>query len=224
MTDNLTDDLINLILAGNRKAATALVEEWADIHGYKRAVSEILEPALDQFGEMWSTSEDLSLAQGYVAGKVAEDIMTKAVSSLSEELSQTVFKGPIVIGNIEDDYHALGRRLVTIFLRKAGWKVYNLGNDVLPSEFVDKAEEVNAPIIAVSAMMYMTAINIKKLRQEIDNRGLKGKILLAVGGAVFLQRPELVEIVGGDGTARNAIKAPKFMDRLLERAIPRGGL
>jgi len=94
---------------------------------------------------------------------------------------------------------------------------------VLPTKFVDKAEEVNAPIIAVSAMMYMTAMNIKKVREEIDNRGLKGKIMLAAGGAVFLQRPEVLEIVGGDGTSPNAIKAPKLMDQLLERAIPRGG-
>jgi len=149
--------------------------------------------------------------------------MTKAIESLSEDSSQTVSKGPIVIGNIEDDYHALGRRLVSVFLRKSGWEIYNLGSDVLPTKFVDKAEEVNAPIIAVSAMMYMTAMNIKKVREEIDNRGLKGKIMLAAGGAVFLQRPEVLEIVGGDGTSPNAIKAPKLMDQLLERAIPRGG-
>ncbi len=223
MVNHLANDLYHLILAGDMRSATELVEKWANIHSYERAVTEILEPALDSFGEKWSTSEDFSLAQGYVAGKVAENIMTKAIETLPADSSRTALKGPVVIGNIEDDYHALGRKLVSTFLRNAGWEICNLGNDVLPAEFVDKAEEVNAPIIAVSAMMYMTAMNIKKLRQEIDNRGLNGRILLAVGGAVFLQRPELVEIVGGDGTASNAIKAPSLMDQLLERAVSKGG-
>ncbi len=224
MTTHLANDLYQKILAGDMRSATALVEEWANTHGYDRAVTEILEPALDLFGEKWSTSEDFSLAQGYVAGKVAENIMTKAIESLSADSSRTVSKGTIVIGNIEDDHHALGRKLVSIFLRNAGWEICNLGNDVLPVEFVDKAEEVNASIIAVSAMMYTTAMNIKKLREEIDNRELNGRILLAVGGAVFLQRPELVEIVGGDGTALNAIKAPILMDQLLERSVSKGGV
>ncbi len=222
MANNLANDLYHIILEGNLRSATSLVEKWANIHGYDRAVTEILEPALNLFGEKWGSSEDFSLAQGYVAGKVAENIMVKAIDSLPADSSQAVTKGPIVIGNIEDDHHALGRKLVSIFLRHAGWEICNLGNDVLPVEFVDKAEEVNAPIIAVSAMMYTTAMNIKKLRQEIDNRGLKGRILLAVGGAVFLQRPELVEIVGGDGTSPNAIKAPVLMEQLLERAVPKG--
>ena len=47
---------------------------------------------------------------------------------------------------------------------------------------------------------------------------------LAVGGAVFLQRPELVKEVGGDGTAPNAIAAPALMERLMAQACAAGGL
>ncbi len=109
MADNLANDLANdlyhTILAGDMRSATELVEKWANTHGYERAVSEILEPALDLFGEKWSTSEDCSLAQGYVAGKVAENIMKKAIESLPADSSRNVLKGPIVIGNIEDNHN-----------------------------------------------------------------------------------------------------------------------
>jgi methanogenic corrinoid protein MtbC1 len=222
MPRDLKDELIDLMLAGNRQAAIHLVDEWAEIHGYERAVVEILEPALALFGEKWASADDVSLPQGFVAGKVAEDIMQKAAAARATVPLPGSLKGPIVIGNIEDDAHALGRKMVVTFLRIDGWAIHDLGNDVLAREFVDKAVEEDAPIVAASAMMYSTAMNIAKLRKEIDARGLAGRMLLAVGGAVFRQRPELVAEVGGDGTARNAIEAPQLMDRLLERALAHG--
>jgi methanogenic corrinoid protein MtbC1 len=95
-----------------------------------------------------------------------------------------------------------------------GWKIHDLGNDVPAGEFVETALQVGAQIIGASAMMYTTAMNIAKLREEINKRNLTGHFRLAVGGAVFKLRPELVHEVGGDGTAPNAINAPALFDRL----------
>jgi methylmalonyl-CoA mutase cobalamin-binding domain/chain len=118
------------------------------------------------------------------------------------------------MGNIEDDYHSLGRKLVTIFLRTAGWRVIDLGNDVRAEEFVDAAVANEAKIIGVSAMMLTTAKNIRNVRHEIDSRGFSGSIKLAVGGAIFKMRPELVVEVGGDGTVASAVDAPRLMAQL----------
>ena len=128
-------------------------------------------------------------------------------------------KGPVVIGNIEEDFHALGRRMVGTFLRAEGWIVHDLGNDVPATEFVDKALEVGARVIGVSAMMMTTARNVRKVRDEIDNRGLTGRIQLAVGGAVFRVCPGLAEEVGGDGTAPDALGAAGLFDRLWEESV-----
>jgi len=128
-------------------------------------------------------------------------------------------KGTVVIGNIEEDFHALGRRMVGTFLRAEGWIVHDLGNDVPAKEFVDKALEVGARVIGVSAMMMTTALNIRRVRQEIDSRGLTGRIQLAVGGAVFCVSPGLVDEVGGDGTAANALAASGLFDRLWRESI-----
>lgn len=215
--------LYELILAGDRYAATALVDEWAGEQGYERAVLDLLEPVLKLIGDRYASGDDLSLAQAYIVGKVAEDIMEKAAAARASERNEEALKGPVVMGNIEDDCHALGRKLVVTFLRSAGWHVHDLGNDVPPELFVDKALEVGAPIVGVSAMMYTTAMNIRKLRDEIDSRGVSDRIRLAVGGAVFVQRPELVAQVGGEGTATNALRAPELMTQLLEGPSP-GGL
>lgn len=101
-----------------------------------------------------------------------------------------------------------------LFLAAAGWEVHDLGNDVPAEELLEKAIEVGACVVGASAMMQTTALNIRKLRQLIDQRGLTERIKLAVGGAVFNWRPDLVAEVGGDGTAHNAIGADELFMRL----------
>jgi len=203
--------LVELILLGNRKEAMGLLDASAAKVRWRKTIAGVLEPALDEIGRRWA-AENISLAAGYLAGKIAEDALLKAFEA-EEAVPQT--KGPIVIGNVEDDYHSLGRRLVGIFLKTAGWKVIDLGNDVPAEDFVNAAIAGDAKIIGVSAMMLTTAENIRKIRIELDQRGLTGRILLAVGGAVFKIRPELVAEVGGDGTVSSAIDAPRLMAELL---------
>ena len=202
--------LLDFILNGERKEAMDLLDGWAHRFHWRATILELLEPVLDEIGKRWA-AEKISLAAGYMAGKIAEDVFLKAVQA-NEAIPLT--KGPVVIGNIEDDYHSLGRKLVTIFLRTAGWRVIDLGNDVRAEEFVDAAVMNGAKIIGVSAMMLTTAKNIRNVRREIDNRGLSGSIKLAVGGAVFKMRPELVADVGGDGTVASAVDAPRLMAEL----------
>lgn len=214
---DIRNDVIEKIRAADREGVNALLDAWAQKHGYENLFTKILEPVLALIGEEWRISESFSLAHAYVAAKVTEDMLQK-IGAKNQETTQPT-KGPVIIGNIEGDFHSLGRKMVGTFLRARGWIIYDLGNDVLPAEFVDKAEEVNARVIGVSAMIMTTARNIRKLREEIDRRGLTGKIQLAVGGAVFNVYPGLVEEVGGDGTASNAFFVPSLFDRLWEKSI-----
>jgi methylmalonyl-CoA mutase cobalamin-binding domain/chain len=210
--------LIGLILKGEKDRANTLLDDYAASHDYRAAMSDVLEPVLEEIGSRWA-EEKISLAQGYIAGKVAEDMLLKIHSAAKDPAAEQADNGPVIVGNIEDDYHSLGRKLVSVFLRSAGWRVVDLGNDVTAKEFVDKAVETGARVIGVSAMMYTTAENIKRVRDELDGRNLSGKIMLAVGGAVFKFRPELAAEVGGDGTAANGFQAPKLFAELRERSL-----
>lgn len=212
----LQTELLDHIIAARRDAAVELLTGVGTAQGFSHAVHAVLEPVLVEIGERW-TKERLSLAQGYVAGKVAEDILLKMAKDAPRPGARR--KGPVVLGNIEDDHHALGRKMVAIFLTAAGWDVVDLGNDVLPTEFVDKAEALDARIIGVSAMMLTTAERIVFVRQELDRRGLSGRVQLAVGGAVINLRPELVDALGGDGTCASAIQAPALFDSLWARSL-----
>ncbi len=211
--------LIEMIKKADREGAGTLMDRWAEAHGDAGLLNEVLEPMLQTIGEEWFSAETFTLAQAYVAAKVAEDTLLKIVASKKDSDKKSPAKGPVVIGNIEEDFHSLGRRMVKIFLETDGWIVHDLGNDVLAEAFVDKAVEVEARVIGVSAMMRTTAMNMKGLRRELDRRELSGQIQLAVGGAVFLVCSDLVDEVGGDGTARSAMEAPLLFERLWNQSL-----
>lgn len=206
-----SETLLAAMINADRSGAAELVEQAlaAGVEP-RQVIADILDPAIVQLGRLWE-EEAMSLAQNFVASKIAEDTLLRCIPDKTDSPHS---KGAIVIGNIEDDFHSLGRKTVGLFLSAAGWEVHDLGNDVPAEELLDKALEVNACVIGASAMMQTTALNIRKLRQLIDERGLTDRIKLAVGGAVFNWRPDLVAEVGGDGTAHNAVACDELFLRL----------
>ncbi len=206
--------LIGKIIDAERAEAVAFIDALAQEVGFPTAISRVLDPALIEIGELWSR-EKLSLAQGYVAAKITEDVLLKAVESTAWKTETAHMHIPVVLANIEDDFHSLGRKMVSTFLQLSGWDVCDMGNDITAEEIVDKAVELHAPIIGVSAMMYTSALNIAKVRAEMDRRKLANSMKLAVGGAIFKVRASLVREVGGDGTAVSAIEAPQLFADLL---------
>lgn len=210
--------LIDRIIHSDRPGASELIARWVAQQGNENLLVEVLGPALRSIGELWQ-GEDYSLAHAYVAAKIVEDALERYEVAQPRSGVPIRTRGPVVIGNIEDDCHPLGRRIVSTFLRAQEWEVVDLGIDVEYQRFVDKAEEVGARVIGVSAMIYSTAENIVGVREEIDRRGLTDRIRLAVGGAVFRLRPELVSEVGGDGTVGDALGAADLFSRLWHETV-----
>lgn len=212
--------LYQLILMAQREEAGALLAKAVADIGYSAALRDLLEPALFMIGDRWA-ADGLSLAQGFVAGKITEDFIDLGKDFWKWDNPAGEFTSSVpriaVMGNVEDDYHVLGRSMVVSFLRIKGWKVVDLGCDVTAKDFVDQAKDAGACVIGASAMMLTTARNVLGIREELDRRGLGDSIKLAVGGAVFRMRPELVAEVGADGTAANALDAPPLFERLRER-------
>jgi methanogenic corrinoid protein MtbC1 len=193
--------------------ATALREASA-----REVLLEVLDPVLVAIGEAWA-KKTMVLAQGYLAAKLSERLLERVLDESRDDAVPPSPYGPVVLGNIEDDFHALGRRMVGLFLRASGWEVVDLGNDVPAADFVARAKAVGARVIGVSAMMYTTARSIRQVREALDREGLSRRVQLAVGGAVFNLRPELVAEVGGDGTAPSALQAPLVFEELAKRSL-----
>ena len=219
MDRDFSQELLTAIENADRMGAKAIIEAWALGKSFHRVVPELLAPTLERFGVLWSTGHGgVSLATGYVASKVAEDVLSRLLEE-TRPGDGIISRGRVLVGNVEDDFHPLGRKMVAAFLRTDGWDVLDLGVDVAPEQFVDAAEESGARVIGASAMMYTTAKNVARIRGEIDRRGLTGRLQLAVGGAVFKLRPELVAEFGGDGTAASAVEASTLFQELWRRSL-----
>jgi 5-methyltetrahydrofolate--homocysteine methyltransferase len=110
------------------------------------------------------------------------------------------FKGRIVLASLRGDIHDIGKNLVALFLRNAGFEVIDLGKNVHSDEIIMKAFESHSDIIALSALMSTTAPEMEKVISLAKAKGISARIL--VGGAVVTE--EYANSIGADGYAANA--------------------
>jgi dimethylamine corrinoid protein len=102
--------------------------------------------------------------------------------------------GTVVIGNIEPDMHDTAKEQVRKALKRAGFKTVDAGKSVVPQVFVDKAKETNADIIALSVNTVPAKNNLAKLDQALKDSGLKGAVIVMMGGAAV--KKEDAEAIG----------------------------
>jgi len=210
--------LEDAVVRADMRTGRRILAEIAGRHGYQTLISDVFEPVLTDLGERLKRQE-VPLAQSYVVSLMADEVLRLYLASDSAGRRQAApLKGPVVMANIEDDCHPLGRKIVSTFLQINQWDVHDLGIDVEAGAIVEEAISVGARVIGVSAMIFTTAENVLKVRQQIDARGYRKRIKLAVGGAVFRLRPELVTQVGADGSAPNAFAALALFEELWRQA------
>lgn len=207
----LINEVVEAILTARPQAAVDRLVAVAEQEGASLVLEKVVLPALELFSERYACLNSAPMAQGYVAARLFDEVLSRMDPQLRESRPDAL---TVVLGNIEDDFHGLGRRMVGNFLQCRGWNVVDLGTDVSAEEFVEAAIREQACVIGVSAMMRTTALVIRGVRDELDKRKLADSIKLAVGGAVFNVCPELVAEVGGDGTAPNALSAASLFERL----------
>ena len=91
--------------------------------------------------------------------------------------------GRAVVGTVRGDLHDIGKNLVDMMLKGAGFEICDMGVDVAPEAFIDKAEEIHADVICMSALLTTTMTNMEDVITELKNRNLRDKYIVMVGGA-----------------------------------------
>jgi len=113
--------------------------------------------------------------------------------------------GKVVIGTIQGDLHDIGKNLVGIMLKGAGFEVIDLGKDVAPEEFIESAERENAQVIGMSALLTTTMPVMKTVIDLARERGIYGRTKIVVGGAPL--SVEYAKEIGAHAYCFDAIKA-----------------
>lgn len=202
MTDTLQEIVSNLY-HGNDKAVAALVQQALD---EGMSPHEILQDGLiagmDEVGKDFKASE-LYMPEVLVAARSMHAGMDILRPLLAE--SDAPNAGKYVIGTVEGDLHDIGKNLVKMMLEGAGFETIDLGMNVKPDDFVDAVREHQPNVLGMSALLTTTMANIKTVIEALEEAGLRGSVIVMVGGAPVTEA--FAKKVGADGYAPDAARA-----------------
>lgn len=116
---------------------------------------------------------------------VAARAMNAGISILEPKLIEIGNEpiGRAVIGTVKGDLHDIGKNLVVMMLKGAGFEIHDLGVDVEPEVFLAKAQEFGADVICMSALLTTTMPNMKNLIDLLKEKGLRDQYIVMIGGA-----------------------------------------
>lgn len=122
--------------------------------------------------------------------------------------------GTVVIGTVQGDLHDIGKNLVSIMLKGAGFDVIDLGKDVPPERFVDEAEKNGAGVIGMSALLTTTMPVMEQVIALAKERGLYGNVKIIVGGAPLTE--DYARRIGADAYCFDGINAVERVKSFME--------
>lgn len=173
--------------------------------------------AMDEIGRLYEEGEYF-IAELLEAAEIFKRVMARLEPLLRKEASQGSGGERrhvvIVLGTVKGDIHDIGKSLVRIMLQAAGYNVVDLGVDVPAEKFAEAVETHGARIVGISALLTTTMRYMRRVIEELEKRGLRGKVYVIIGGAPTT--PDYARSIGADAWARDAIEAVKVVTRLLE--------
>ncbi len=190
-------------LAASDPTATMTAEQklhWQIVHRRKEGVEALIDDCLTRNQPVWVLNNVLLPAMKEVGDKFgagelilpyvlqSAEVMKKSVSHLEQflEKKEGVTKGKVVLATVYGDVHDIGKNLVGTILSNNGYTVYDLGKQTPANVIIDKAVEVSADAIGLSALLVSTSKQMPLIVQELDRRGLNLPVL--IGGAAINRR------------------------------------
>ncbi|NOZ29573.1 MAG: methionine synthase [Chloroflexi bacterium] len=171
------------ILHRRKEGIEDLIDEALTRHTPVEVLNEILLPAMKEVGDRFGAGE---LILPFVLQSA--EVMKRAVTHLEQflERREGTSKGAVVLATVYGDVHDIGKNLVKTILSNNGYTVYDLGKQVPINAVIDKAVEVGATAIGLSALLVNTSKQMPLCVQELHRRGLKFPVL--IGGAAINRR------------------------------------
>lgn len=193
-----------------KPGVTELVKQALEHNiGVKDILNEGLTKGMDIVGKKFETGEYFipdMLASAEAVG-VATEILKPY---LAREGVKT--KGKIIIATIKGDMHDIGKNIVSILLRGAGYIVIDLGNDIEPKAIVDAVKTENPEVVGLSALLTSTMTNMKDVIDALIESGLRDKVKVIIGGAPVTE--EFARSIGADGYGADGFKALSLVENL----------
>ena len=173
------------------------------------AVEEGFAEPIRKLGEAFDRM-DIFLPQLVMAAdamKAGMAVLEEAMAAAGREIEK---KGVVVLGTVEGDIHDIGKTVVGAMLQANGYEVHDLGVEVPATRFIQAAQDVQADVIAMSALLSTTMLFQRDVIELLQNKETRDRFFIMVGGAPVTQ--SWADEIGADGYARDAVEAVKVLD------------
>lgn len=218
LKESLLKELSNSVVEMEEDNVVKIAEECIEkgISAYE-AIDKGLADGMNRAGALYEEEEY------YIPELLmCSDAMYSGLDILKPRLEKkdTEDKHKVVIGVVQGDTHDIGKNLVKIMMETEGFEVVDMGRDVPPIDFVNKAKEINADIIVLSTLMTTTMDGMAEVVNILKEEGLKDKIKVMIGGGPISQG--YATKIGADGYTTDASKAAKFAKELVNNTLTQG--
>jgi len=215
--ENAIEKLKSSLISGQEEDAEKAAREILDagIDPLDVMERELL-PAMKSVGEKFEKGEYFltDLMSAADAMKAASRVLTSRIEQESKG-KMTISKiGKVVIGTVSGDIHDIGKNIVALLLEVNGFDTHDLGKDVDSMKFIERAAEVQADIIALSALMTTTKPAQKEVTDLLNEMKLRKKYIVMVGGAPTSNA--WAEEIKADGWAETAEQGVRVAQRLIK--------
>src|SRR5512137_729989 len=199
------EQLKQAIVDQDEEAVLAAVDKaLAEGMSAQEVIDQGLLPGLNVIGEQFEC-EDIFLPELMQAALAFQAAMGVLEPLIKEAGGSQPKKGVVVMGTVKGDLHSIGKNILKLLFETSGYEVHDLGIDVDLFKFVDKANEVNADIIAMSALLTTTLIGQRDVIDALKDQGTRDKFKVMIGGGATTR--EWADTIGADGWAANAYDA-----------------
>jgi corrinoid protein of di/trimethylamine methyltransferase len=213
MTEELFREMAQTIIDGDPEAAEALARRvLAEGIDPLEAINKGFVAGVNTVGDAFGCG-DAFLPDLVLAGEAMKAVVAVLDPELARRGTQRQTLGNVVVGTVKGDIHDIGKTLVATMLSASGFQVYDLGVDVPPERFAQKAREVSAAIVGVSALLTTTMVNQKSVIEALDDLGLRPQVKVMVGGAPVTR--SWAQQIGADGCSEDVIGAVGEAKRIL---------
>ncbi|MGZ8422055.1 MAG: cobalamin B12-binding domain-containing protein [Nitrospira sp.] len=166
-----------------------------------------------QVGETFACG-DVFLPELVMAGEAMKAAIAVLEPELKKRGASREILGKVILATVEGDIHEIGKSLVGTMLTASGFEVFDLGVNVPTATILQKAEEVKADIIGLSALLTTTMIRQKEVIEALDKKGLRQGTKVMIGGAPVTS--DWVKKIGADGYSEDAIGAVNTAKLLMD--------
>lgn len=173
---------------------------------------DVLTSTLKEIGDKYERME-IFVPELMLAAEAMKSGIAILEPLLKGEVRETL--GTVVIGTVEGDIHDIGKNIVAMLLTGAGFKVIDIGVDVVASAFAEAVDKHNPDIVGVSTLMTTTMEMHKEIIRYFKEIGIRDKVKIMIGGAVVTK--EYAEEIGADAFAANANEAVDVAKKLVGR-------